>query len=164
MNFLAKIFSRNHEGHFIQLIRYAISGAAGTIVHSCIFIGLGLFMLPALTQDDVVVKLLSAGIQPVSETIRARNSMLNNIIAFLFSNGMVYLLNIFWVFESGKHHRVKEVFLFYAVTAAGLAIGTVSMGILIKYFQVHTSLAFVANFIVIWFINYLLRKFYIFRR
>ena len=120
-------------------------------------------MLPALNQHDVLAGLLHVQVAPVSDAIRARNSVMDNLIAFLFSNLTAYLINITWVFESGRHHRLLEIAYFYLVSGISTIIGSLLMGFLIDRFGVMTTLAFGSNAIVSLVINYALRKRFIFK-
>ena len=89
--------------------------------------------------------------------------MLDNVICFFFSNLTAYILNVRWVFKPGRHNRVVEVLLFYAVSALSALIGTPLMGLLIRYLGLMTTLAFGVNIVVAVMVNYALRKFVIFK-
>ena len=119
--------------------------------------------MPALTAGDPVAKLFHVQVALVSDNIRARNSIIDNGVAFLFSNLTAYLINIFWVFESVRHNRVREILFFYLVSGISTGIGSVLMGFLIHHFGMVTTIAFAANGIVSLLINYGLRKYFIFK-
>jgi putative flippase GtrA len=88
--------------------------------------------------------------------------MIGNVIAFLFSNMVAYLINSFWVFERGRHSLLVEVVLFYLVSGISMAIGTVLMGLLIRRLHLLTTFAFGANLVSAVMINYVMRKYLIF--
>ena len=89
--------------------------------------------------------------------------MWSNGIAWIFSNLVAYLLNIFWVFESGRHSRLVEIGLFYLVSGVSMAVGTGLMGFLIRYYEMQTTYAFTANLVSALLINFAMRKFFIFK-
>jgi putative flippase GtrA len=112
--------------------------------------------------------------------------MINNTLAFLLSNMVAYILNILWVFESGRYyppldlalnklgliqratlracaHRTVEVLLFYAVSGISIAIGTFLMGVLINRWHYTTTVAFGAECVIAALVNFALRKFMIFK-
>jgi len=155
---------KGNDNHtpFIQFIKYGIAGVLATLVHIGLFYWMALRWLPALNEHDVIASLLHLSIPEVSQAIRARNSMVDNTVAFLFSNLTAYVINIFWVFERGRHHPVLEFLFFYAVSGVSILIGSTLMGFLIHSFGMTTTLAFSANIIVSLLINFFLRKHVIF--
>ena len=161
-NFLRQFKGRRH-GPLVQFIKYAVAGAIATVVHVCLFYLLALKVLPALNQQDVLAGVLHLRVVAASDVIRARNSVIDNLIAFIFSNLTAYLINILWVFESGRHHRVLEIAFFYLVSGVSTILGSMLMGFLIGRFGVMTTLAFGANAVVSLIINYVLRKRLIFK-
>ena len=162
-NFLRQFKGRQHSP-LVQFIKYAIAGAIATAVHVCLFYFCALKLLPALNQHDVFAGLLHLRVATVSDAIRARNSVVDNVIAFIFSNLTAYLINIVWVFESGRHNRVVEIGFFYLVSGISTVIGSALMGFLIGRFGITTTVAFGANVVVSLMINFVLRKYVIFKR
>jgi putative flippase GtrA len=156
-------FTGREHTPFVQFIKYGISGAIATGVHIGLFYVCAYKLMPALSAQDPVVQALHLNVVPVSDTVRARNSMIDNGLVFIVSNLTAYLLNIFWVFKSGRHHWLIEIGLFYLVSGISVVIGSSVMGWLINHFGMLTTLAFGANVIVSFMINYVLRKFVIFK-
>ncbi len=154
---------KTYSGTIKQFIRYSISGGIATIVHIIVFYIIAWKIFPALQENDFVVAILGLSVTTVDVATRSLNSMLSNIITFFFSNMVVYLLNAFWVFESGRHQRMIEILLFYLVSGISLVIGTSIMGLLIKYFGMQTTYAFTANLVTSTLINFVVRKFHIFK-
>ena len=89
--------------------------------------------------------------------------MVDNGVAFLFSNFVAYLLNVPWVFEPGRHHGLIEIGLFYLVSGVSVVVGTALMGWLIRRFGMRTTYAFAANLVTALLINFAMRKFVIFK-
>jgi putative flippase GtrA len=153
---LSQFRGRQH-GPLIQFIKYAIAGVIATSVNILVFYLCAQLLLPALSAHDVVAEFLHLHVPPVSDAIRARNSVIDNVIAFMFSNMIAYLINIAWVFEPGRHHRVLEILYFYLVSGVSMVIGSALMAFLIARFGITTTTAFGASILVSLMINYVLR-------
>lgn len=147
----------------IQFIKYALGGVAATVVHITVFHLCAWKVFPALQPEDAAVKAFNLPTAELTDSVRSRNSMIDNFIAFLFGNLVAYIINIYWVFEAGRHHWLVEVGLFYAVSGISVAIGTGLMGWLIKRYGTRTTYAFVSNIVTAVLINYAARKFFIFK-
>ena len=186
MDGIWKQFTQREASPLIQFIKYAICGGGAVVVHVAIFYLLSWLLIPALNDKDIVVRLLHLSADDISDAIRARNAMINNGLAFIFSNLTAYLLNILWVFEAGRRyppvdfllnklglsqrttlyacaHRTVEVGLFYAVSGIAMAIGTFLMGVMINQWHCTTTVAFGAQCVIAALINFALRKFMIFK-
>jgi putative flippase GtrA len=163
MHSLWKQFTGQEHTPVVQFIKYGLCGGLATGVHIGLFYISALKVLPALSAEDPVAQALGWTVGPVSDAIRARNSMIDNGIAFLFSNLTAYLLNILWVFKAGRHHWAVEIGLFYLVSGTSLVIGSSLMGWLIHSFGMLTTLAFGANIVTSLLINFVLRKYVIFK-
>ena len=85
-----------------------------------------------------------------------------NGVAFVISNLVGYIINIYWVFVPGRHHWIVEIGLFYLVSGFAIVIGTGLMGLLIRRFGLLTTYAFGSNLFAALMINYAARKFFIF--
>lgn len=146
----------------IQFVKYALAGGVATVTHILVFHLAAWRFFPALQENDHAVKLLKIKVEPIEDRKRSFNSMLDNGLAFIFSNIVAYVLNILWVFERGRHGIVVEIALFYAVSGISVFIGTALMGIFIKRFGMLTTYAFGANIVTAVLINYAVRKYFIF--
>jgi putative flippase GtrA len=156
---------KGNDNHtpLIQFLKYGIAGGLATLVHIGLFYWMAMRWFPALNEHDVLASLLHLSVPEVSQGIRARNSMIDNTVAFLFSNLTAYIINIAWVFERGRHHPAMEFLFFYAVSGVSILIGSVLMGALIHSFGMTTTAAFFANVFVSLMINFVLRKHVIFK-
>ncbi len=147
----------------IQFIKYALAGGVATTVHITLFHLLAWKFFPALQEKDFAVRVLKLPVARLTDKVRSRNSMIANLTAFVFSNLVAYLINIYWVFEPGRHSFWVEIGLFYAVSGGSLVLGTAMMGWLIRRFGMQTTYAFTANLVSAVLINYAARKFFIFQ-
>ncbi|MFH1039048.1 MAG: GtrA family protein [PVC group bacterium] len=161
-DFLRQFKGKEH-GHLVQFIKYGIAGGIATVVHTVLFFLLTWKVFPALTADDPIARLFNIPASLISDGIRAWHAGIANAIAFLFSNFVVYLINVAWVFESGRHSRIKEIGMFYAVAAISVLIGIGLQSFLISGYGIPTTYAFGAMIVVCLMINYLMRKFFIFK-
>jgi hypothetical protein len=85
MRELLKQFTGRQHTPLVQFLKYAIAGGIATGVHILLFYGCAWKLLPALTATDPVVKALHLQVVAVSDAIRARNSMIDNVVAFIFA-------------------------------------------------------------------------------
>ena len=148
---------------FVQFIKYGMAGGIATGVHVLSFFLAGFFWFPCVPQDDILVRLFRLSAPAVEEALRGRNAALSNVVAFVLSNTVCYLINRLFVFRPGRHHVVLEFLLFFAVSAVSVGIGTVLIWILVDRFGVQTTYAFGANILSSLAINYAMRKFFVFK-
>ena len=163
MKHLIKQFMRRDAHPLVQFIKYGMAGGIATVVDTLIFYTLSWKVFPGLGDDDPVVNVLGISVTAVSEAIRSRNYVINRAITFLFSNLVAYILNMLWVFTPGRHNRWVEVGLFYLVSVTSYFIGTFVGWFLIWKFELSTTVAFLANVVAALLINYVCRKYVIFK-
>lgn len=156
-------FLRREASPPVQFVKYVISGGIAVASHTLVFFLAACFVLPALDQKDIIVRLLGLTVSDMAPALRARNAMINNVPAFLVSNTVAYLINIFWVFQPGRYPWYLEAAMFFAVSALAMFLGTSIMGLLIRYLDWSTIIAFSANLFTALLINFTLRKFVIFK-
>ncbi len=161
--FLRQFKGRDH-GHLVQFIKYAIAGVIASVVHTTLFFLLAWKVFPALTAADPIARLFNIPGSEISDAVRAWHAGIGNGIAFLFSNFVVYVINVNWVFEPGRHSRLKEIGMFYGVAAISVFIGIGLQSFLIGRFGIPTTYAFGAMILVCLLINYAMRKFFIFKK
>ncbi len=156
-------FLSRESGPLIQFIKYVLAGALATVTHIVTFHLLAWKVFPALQTEDWFVRWRGLSLPPQDNATRSRYSMVDNGLAFVVSNLVAYTLNTLWVFQPGRHPWYVEIGLFYLVSGGSLFIGTLVMGVLIRRYGIRTTLAFTANLIAALLINYVVRKFIIFR-
>lgn len=156
-------FFQRKSSPLIQFVKYSISGGVAVLVNTIAFYLLAWLILPALNPDDIFVRLAGLSVEELGDTLRANRAIIDNCIAFIFSNLAAYILNIYWVFEPGRHHKVVEIALFYLVSGISFAIGLGLMWILIRYLSFSTTIAFGAELVTAALINFAVRKYFIFK-
>lgn len=155
-------FKTLEAGLFVQFIKYGACGSLATAVHIIVFHIVAWKVFPSLQENDFIIVAFGLTYQKVDVATRSVNSMLSNGLAFICSNTVAYIANIYWVFKPGRHNKLIEIGLFYLVSGISIVIGTGLMGFLIRYYAMQTTYAFSANIITAVLINYGMRKFYIF--
>ena len=159
----------SHDAHpLLQFVKYGISGGIASAVHLFVFFLVSWWIFPALTPNDPFVRGLAfCGIAvptpAMGDALRSNRVMLDNTIAFLFSNSVAYLLNILWVFRRGRHGWLKELLLFFAVSGLSIVVGTLLAGGLVRWTGMATTFAFAANVAASVAINYGARKYFVFQ-
>lgn len=147
----------------MQFLKYSLSGGVAVVVHVIAFYFFAWLIVPALKDDDIVVKILNLSVTAINDVVRARNAVINNWLAFIFSNLAAYVLNVLWVFESGRHKRWLEITMFYAVSAISIAVGSAIMWLLVRFIGSSTTLAFAADIVAAAMVNFVMRKYVIFK-
>ena len=157
-------FASRRAHPVIQFIKYGIAGGIVTVFSALVFALLTWKVFPSLQEHEFVVRFFNLHVEPMDETVRARNFAYCQIIVFILANLLCYFINIAWVFERGHHSRQKELLLFYAISLISIAAGTALGTGLIIGFNAGAATAYVANIITAVLVNYTGRKYYIFKQ
>ena len=70
----------------LQFIKYALCGGVATVAHIIFFHLAAWKLFPALKEKDYAVRFLDLPAADIDDSIRSRNSMYSNALAFIFSN------------------------------------------------------------------------------
>ncbi|MDE0595548.1 MAG: GtrA family protein [Akkermansiaceae bacterium] len=154
---LTRWFLTRNTPVFVQIAKYGASGAIGAAILVGTVLALSLSLFPALDSS------LIDG-EPVSDALRQRNLIINNIIAFPLANLVVYLLNAWLVFTPGRHSRGKEFAIFTLITALSHFTGILAGPFLIERFGITTIVAQLSLVTTSTLVNFLCRKFIVFAR
>lgn len=160
---IQQFLDRESAGPLVQFIKYALAGGVATAVDIAVFYLVAWKLIPALREDDPVVRALKLKVHPVTEAQRSARFVYVTLIAFMFSNLTAYLINIFWVFQPGRHVWWIELLLFYAVSGISIFIGGGLGWVLIKWFHLSTTASYACKMIASLLINFVCRKFIIFK-
>ena len=147
-------FLRPENQHpMVQLAKYVLFGFLAVVVHSSVF---GL-----LAWSRLMPHLISQG-EPVERRVIFFVSA--STVAFLVANLFAYYTNSKWVFMKGRHQIMTEFALFVLVASVGFVVG-LAVGIREMVagsggsWQASGALVISATVV-----NYLTRKFFIFRK
>lgn len=163
------VFSNDPHPVF-QFIRYGIAGVAA-MAANVLFFALSewlLFPIEKAGEADVLAFPRTWGelgpwVQEVGSNDRVLNYLKCNVVAFLMANVVAYLLNFKWVFEGGRHSRAVEITLFFVVSFISFVIGTAIAGMLVGSFGLNEYVAKMGDVVSAILINYVCRKFLIFK-
>lgn len=146
---LAHVNSRDAHP-LLQFIKYGICGLGAFITHQVIWFPLSMWVFPSFGEG-------------LSDTTRAINTTISNSIAVVFSTTLAYLTNIKWVFTPGRHSRFVEVVSFFGIGAISFSGGLLAGPWLIKMYGISTALSQVSMAVTSVLINFVCRKFFIFK-
>ena len=157
---------RRKDRPLAQVAKYVVCGGISVAVDQAIFYLLAWLVWPCLRATDPVARLIVAVGLPfdaATEAELARNYYGIKAICFLLSNAVVYVLNVLFVFESGRHRRPVEVVLFFG--AALFQFFFIWLGrVLITTFGWEVTYSNVAMLVCGIVMNYFVRKFLVFKR
>lgn len=154
-----EIFSRIRKRELPWLMQfgiYAFCGGLATVVSVAQVVFLSKYIIPAyegMIVDGVLM----------TDELRAHNLLINNSIAFLTTNVFVYFMNVLLVFKRGRHGPWTEFFYFTLVNAFSFAISQIAGPWLIHQFGIPTNVAIFTNAFVAALVNFVARKFFIFK-
>lgn len=152
---------------YTQFAKYVLCGGVSVLVDAAVFYALAWLVFPCLQAGDPATRLiewLGFSVRYVPATTVLRNYWIIKGFCFLASNITVYVLNVLYVFESGRHRRHHEVLLFFTISMFVFLGGTWLGAVLIKHSGWHTTYAYLFVLALGVVTNYALRKFLVFKR
>jgi len=142
-------FAENKSQTSIQFVKYAMAGGFATAIHLVIFTVLNETVLPA-----------GVGLEGAQ---RGWNFFWSFSIAFLLANIVAYLVNRRWVFQSGRHSRLVEISLFYALAITAFLLGTPLGAYLVAKYPINEYFVYLMLAVTSALVNFLGRKFVVFK-
>ncbi len=159
-------FLRQKKCPYTQLLKYTISGCIAVAIDIIVFYLLAWLAFPCLQPQDPVAKILTyLGfiVKEVSADTLIRNYWIIKTTCFFLSNGVVYLLNILFVFEAGRHRKHIEIVLFYAFSVFQFTLFSWIGGVLISQLNWNVTYAYFVVLVLAVIFNFIVRKKLIFR-
>jgi putative flippase GtrA len=153
---------RNVQAFCWQFFKYGLCGSVAMFTDMVVFLLLGTTVFPCMQSSDPLMVLLGLEGVEISDELRARRYLITKAFSFVAANLVAYVLNILFVFKSGKRRRATEVFLFYLFSAVSIGIGSFIAWFTIRAMGMPTSFSYVVNAFVAIMINFLVRKYIIF--
>ena len=150
-------FNRRDTHPVLQFFKYGLCGILAMATHLLVFYALAYSALPAV--EGMIVQGT-----PIDDSLRARNATLANFAGFFVANFVGYATNVLWVFQPARHHRIVEFLLFTGVAFLGFLAGLLGGPLLIRLFGISTHLAQIFFVVTSVAVNYLCRKFLIFKQ
>jgi len=164
MNFSVKAFLSHDCGPFAQFVKYGVIGVLATLVQTGVFYALATTCLPCLGTDDVAVKYLGfAAAHGITDGVRAFRFAVATAGGFVLANVFCWLMNRWFVFKPGKFRWYAEFGMFFAAATVATIVALGTSSALIRYFGLMTTLAVIVEVVVSFFVNFFVRKFFIFK-
>ena len=160
-------FMSRKENPYSQFSKYIVCGGISVVVDAIVFYLLAWLAFPCLQAGDPATKILEMlgfTVQQASPEIIVRNYWIIKAFCFFASNITVYVLNVLYVFERGRHRRHHEVLLFFSISLFVFLGGTWFGTVLIQQAGWHTTYAYLCVLALGVVTNYALRKFLVFKR
>ena len=140
----------------VQFFKYAACGIAAATLHNGVMGTLSLTLFPA-------GKGMTMNGELISESLRAYHLVLNNAIAWPFGTALAYWLNTLLVFTPGKHSKTVEIALFWIISAIGFFPGGFVVHWLAQGLGLPSTVAQLGFVLTSVAVNFLSRKFIIFK-
>jgi len=162
IDFIKKMLSHDAPP-LVQFMKYAAVGVFATMVNLVVAEACAAWLIPCLGADDILVRKFDFPAAGIEESVRAIRAVGCNLIGFVIANVVCWLLNRAFVFRPGRHHWAVELALFFGGSALAIAIGNGIIYLLIRIYGAQTTWAFVINVVASVMINYVVRKFFVFK-
>ena len=151
-------FLSHDSGPFAQFVKYGAIGVASTLVQMAVFYLLASTACRCLGPDDWAVKWLG-----LPHVVRGFRFAVDTVIGFSVANVFCWLMNRAFVFRPGRFVWYKEFGMFFGAAAGAMAIATGLSWILINWGGLQTTVAVVIEVTVSFIVNFVARKFFIFK-
>ncbi len=146
-----------------QIIKYGVIGVLATLVNLVIAGLCAAWVWPCLGPDDLLVRAGLFSSVAVSDAIRAILAVYCNLVGFFVANVFCWLLNRRYVFTPGRHHWFVEYLLFIAGSGFAVLCGSAVIWGLVRFQGMQTTYSFVVNVLVSVAVNFVVRKFFVFK-
>lgn len=158
-NDLRTIFTRIRERDLPWILQLGVYGFCGILAT---VVGVGTIVILSKTIIPAYEGMLVDGV-PISKELRAKNLLINNTISFLLTNFFVYFMNVLLVFKRGRHKPWVEFLFFTLINGISFLISQAAGPLLVKHFNLPTNIAIFSNTVAAALINFVARKFFVFK-
>lgn len=148
---------------FWQIFKYGLIGVLATLINLVVAEGCAAWAWPCLGADDLFVRHVGFSPVDVPDAVRATRAVFCNLVGFFVANVVCWLLNRRYVFVPGRHHWLMEYALFLAGSGFAILIGSAAIWILVRFNGMQTTYSFVINVLVSVAVNFVVRKFLVFK-
>lgn len=146
-----------------QIFKYGVIGVLATVINIVVAEVFAAYVWPCLGPDDVFVKYLGFASAAVSDAERALLAVYCNLVGFFVANVICWLLNRRFVFTPGRHRWYVEYAIFLAGSGFAIACGSAAIWLLVRYQGMQTTWSFGINVLVSVAVNFVVRKFFVFK-
>ena len=148
---------------FWQIFKYGMIGVLATIINLVVAELCAAYVWPCLGADDLFVKFLGFSSSDVADSLRALRAVYSNLVGFFIANVICWWLNRKFVFTPGRHHWLIEYALFLGGSGFAIACGSAAIWALVRFYGMQTTYTFIINVLVSVAVNFLVRKFFVFK-
>jgi len=160
-------FFKNKTTLHGQIIKYLFFGGITCVVDFVVFYLFAWLVFPSLRATDPfnqIIGWFGGSITPVNEKVLIHNFYINKVICFFCSNTVAYITNLLFVFNDGRHNRLKEGLLFYTFSIVSFVLFTAFSAVLIKNAHWDVTYSNIFVFTLAMFTNFTFRKKFIFKK
>lgn len=150
-------------GLFWQILKYGVIGVLATLINLVVAALCAAYVWPCLGADDAFVRLGVFARADVSDAARALLAVYCNLVGFFVANLVCWLLNRKYVFTPGRHGWLVEYALFLAGSGFAIFCGSAAIWALVRFQGMQTTYSFVVNVMVSVAVNFVVRKFFVFK-
>ena len=150
-----------------QIFKYGVVGILATVINLVVAEICAAHVWPCLTANDLLVQWgvfdLTDATFVITDSTRAVRAVYCNFAGFFVANLVCWFLNRLFVFTPGRHRWFVEYALFLAGSGFAIACGSAAIWALVKFYGVQTSWSFIINVVVSVAVNFVVRKFFVFK-
>ena len=146
-----------------QIFKYGVIGVLATGINFAVAEVCAAHVWPCLGADDPFVRLGVFARADVSDAARALLAVYCNLVGFFVANLVCWLLNRKYVFTPGRHGWLVEYALFLAGSGFAILCGSASIWALVRFQGMQATYSFVVNVMVSVAVNFVVRKFFVFK-
>ncbi len=146
-----------------QFVKYGLIGVLATAINFVVAEVCAAYIWPCLGADDLFVRFCGFPSTAVSDAVRATLAVYCNLVGFFVANGVCWALNRKYVFTPGRHHWLVEYVLFLAGSGLSILCGSAVIWALVRFQGMQTTYSFGINVVVSVAVNFVVRKFFVFK-
>lgn len=148
---------------FWQIFKYGVIGVLATLIHLVVAAFCAAYVWPCLGAEDLFVRHGVFASVDVPDAARANLAVVCNFVGFFVANVVCWLLNRKYVFTPGRHGWLAEYALFLAGSGFAILCGSAAIWALVRFQGMQTTYSFVVNVLVSVAVNFVVRKFFVFK-
>ena len=148
---------------FWQIFKYGVIGLLATAINLAVAELFAAYVWPCLGSDDIFVKYLGFASASIGDEDRAMLAVACNFVGFFVANVVCWVLNRKYVFLPGRHHWLIEYLLFLAGSGFAIGCGSALIWVLVRFSGMQTTYSFVINVMASVAVNFVVRKFFVFK-
>ena len=152
---------------FWQIFKYGVIGVLATVINLVVAEICAAHVWPCLTANDLLVQWgvfdLTDAAFVITDSTRAVRAVYCNFAGFFVANLVCWFLNRLFVFTPGRHRWFVEYALFLAGSGFAILCGSAAIWALVKFNGMQTTWSFIINVAVSVAVNFVVRKFFVFK-